>query len=449
MLGPPSVAWPPYVFFREKLSSSRSRSLTHTQREPHMNKYLTSATVALATLIASPLHAQRAAFDSVYAQVTQQLALKEAELIALRRDLHQHPELSGAEERTAGLIAERLQTLGFEVRTGVGGFGVVGILRGAKPGPTIAFRADMDAARSNAPDPVEYRSLTPGVRHICGHDVHVTVGLAIAEGLAAVRDELAGSVMLVFQPAEENATGALAMLADDVFSFAKPDAIYAVHTAPFPVGQLGTKPGGMMAGRDVVQVTVSGSGDLDGAVDSVRAIINGVTNISHEEADQSAPDDFVLAQVFPGRGTGGDHRAVRAQITTANPEVRARAKTTILDGLENLQLAGVTVEPTYRDRVMAGVTNDSSLVQRANTSINSVLGSDAVLPLQRVPPAFSEDFGSFQDEVPGVMYFLGVSNPTTGTVGMPHSPDYVADDGAILIGAKAMTAVFLDWLLMP
>ena len=98
---------------------------------------------------------------------------------------------------------------------------------------------------------------------------------------------------------------------------------------------------------------------------------------------------------------------------------------------------------------MAGVTNDSSLVSRANTNIRSVLGDEAVLQLQGVPPAFSEDFGSFQDEVPGVMYFLGVSNPTTGTVGMPHSPDYVADEGAILVGAKAMTAVFLDWLLMP
>ncbi|UCG88138.1 MAG: amidohydrolase [Gemmatimonadota bacterium] len=242
-----------------------------------MNEYLMPAAVIAAALIAGPLHAQQSAFDSVYTKVTEQLTLKEAELIALRRDLHQHPELSGAEERTSGVIAQRLQSLGFEVRTGVGGFGVVGMLHGAKPGPTIAFRADMDAVRSTAPDPVEFRSLTPGVRHICGHDVHVTVGLAIAEGIAMVRNDIAGSVMLVFQPAEENATGARAMLADDVFGSAKPDAIYAVHTAPFPVGQLATKPGGMMAGRDVVHVSISGSGDLDVAADSVRALISGVS----------------------------------------------------------------------------------------------------------------------------------------------------------------------------
>jgi amidohydrolase len=415
-----------------------------------MSKHLPHCAIVIATFVANPLHGQQPTFDVLYAQVTEQLTMKEAELIELRRDLHQHPEVSGAEERTAGVVAERLQALGFEVRTGVGGFGVVGILHGAKPGPTIAFRADMDAVRSNAPDPVEFRSLTPGVRHICGHDVHVTVGIAIAEGLAAVREDLAGSVMLVFQPAEERATGARAMLADDVFGSTDPDAIFALHTAPLPVGQLGTKAGGMMAGRDMVQVVVSGSGDLDAAADSVRMLITSVSNISLQEAAQAAPDGFLLAQVFPVGGTGSsDRRIVRAQVTTASSEVRAQAKKTILERLENLRFADVVIEPTYQERVMAGVTNDSSLVSRANMSISTVLGEEAVVQIEGVPPAFSEDFGSFQDDVPGVMYFLGVSNPATGTVGMPHSPDYVADEAAILVGAKAMTAVFLSWLAVP
>jgi amidohydrolase len=415
-----------------------------------MSKHLPHCAIVIATFVANPLHGQQPTFDALYAQVTEQLTMKEAELIELRRDLHQHPEVSGAEERTAGVVAERLQALGFEVRTGVGGFGVVGILHGAKPGPTIAFRADMDAVRSNAPDPVEFRSLTPGVRHICGHDVHVTVGIAIAEGLAAVREDLAGSVMLVFQPAEERATGARAMLADDVFGSTDPDAIFALHTAPLPVGQLGTKAGGMMAGRDMVQVVVSGSGDLDAAADSVRMLITSVSNISLQEAAQAAPDGFLLAQVFPVGGTGSsDRRIVRAQVTTASSEVRAQAKKTILERLENLRFADVVIEPTYQERVMAGVTNDSSLVSRANMSISTVLGEEAVVQIEGVPPAFSEDFGSFQDDVPGVMYFLGVSNPATGTVGMPHSPDYVADEAAILVGAKAMTAVFLSWLAVP
>src|SRR5206468_6878335 len=121
-----------------------------------------------------------------------------------------------------------LRELGLEVRTGVGGHGIVAVIRGAKPGPMVAFRADLDAVPSDAPDPVEFRSLTPGIRHICGHDVHATIGLAIAQGLAAVQDVLAGSVMLIFQPAEERATGARAMLADGLFTGEKPAAIFAV-----------------------------------------------------------------------------------------------------------------------------------------------------------------------------------------------------------------------------
>ncbi len=405
------------------------------------------ATVAAAMLLAGSLEAQGPVRHTLHERIAERLANREAALIELRRDLHRHPEVSGAEERTAGVIAARLEALGFEVRTGVGGHGVVGILHGARPGPMVAFRADMDAVASNAPDPVEFRSLTPGVRHICGHDVHVTVGIGIAEGLAAVRDELAGSLMLVFQPAEERATGANAMLADGVFASSTPDAIYAVHTAPYPVGQLGTAPGGMMAGRDMVHVAIRGTGDLEAAVDSARSVIQRVSTVPPQLALQPAPEGFILAQVFPaGRAPGGNGWVVRAQITTASADARARARESILQGLEELTLPDVSLETTYQDRVMAGVTNDSSLVSRGNASIRAVLGDASVLLVEGVPPAFSEDFGSFQDEVPGVMYFLGVSNPAAGTVGMPHSPDYVADEGAILVGAKAMTAVLLDWL---
>jgi metal-dependent amidase/aminoacylase/carboxypeptidase family protein len=409
--------------------------------------FLFRATATLAVCLAVPLHAQQHDPRALEDRVAEHLARTETSLIELRRDIHRHPEVSGEEERTAGVVAARLLALGFEVRTGVGGHGVVGILRGGRPGPMVAFRADMDAVPSNAPDPVEFRSLTPGLRHICGHDVHVTVGIGIAEGLSIVRDELAGSVMLVFQPAEERATGAKAMLADGVFAPTKPDAIYAVHTAPYPVGQIGTAPGGMMAGRDVVQVTVRGTADLDATAAAVGETIRGVSTVPPTMAMQPAPEGFILAQVFPtGRAEGRDGRVVRAQITTASAEARARGKAAILQGLEALAFADVTIETVYQDRVMAGVTNDADLVARANANIRGVLGDDAVVLVEGVPPVFSEDFGSFQDEVPGVMYFLGVSNPEKGTVGMPHSPGYVADEGAILVGARAMTAVILDWL---
>ncbi len=402
---------------------------------------------ALLMFVFGSVEAQQVEQRTVADRVAERLAFAEGSLIELRHDIHQHPEVSGQEERTAGVIAERLRALGFEVRSGVGGHGVVGVLRGAASGPTIAFRADMDAVPSNAPDPVDYRSLTPGVRHICGHDVHVAVGIGIAEGLAVVRDELAGTLMLVFQPAEERATGAKAMLADGVFGSIHPDAIYAVHTAPYPVGILGTAPGGMMAGRDVVQVTLRGSGDLAAAAGSVRHAIEAVGTIPPAQIAQPAPPGFILTQVFPNRTGDGGSLVVRAQVTTASTDARARGKTAILEGIGGLTFSDVSAETVYQDRMMAGVTNDADLVSRANRNIRAWLGGDAVVAVQGVPPAFSEDFGSFQDEVPGVMYFLGVSNPEKGTVGMPHSPNYVADDGAILVGAQAMSAVILDWLV--
>jgi metal-dependent amidase/aminoacylase/carboxypeptidase family protein len=379
--------------------------------------------------------------------VAERLAARAAALIALRHDLHQHPEVSGAEERTARVVAEWLGGLGLEVRTGGGGHGVVGVLRGSRPGPTVAFRADMDAVATEFPDPVAYRSLTPGVRHICGHDVHVAVALGIAEGLAAVRDGLAGTVLFVFQPAEERASGAKAMLADGVFDATTPDAIYAVHTGPLPAGQLATAPGGLMAGRDLLRVTLTGTGDLAAAADTVRRIVAALGTVPPALAFQPAPEGFVLVQVFPEpelprRGL----REVRAQISTASAAARARTRDAFHAGLNALALPGVAISRDYGARVIAGVTNDSALVERANAAVRRVLGPGAVVLAPGAPPGFSEDFGSFQDLVPGVMYFLGVNDEAAGTVGMPHMPGYVADDRAIVVGAKAMSAVLLDWL---
>jgi amidohydrolase len=397
-------------------------------------------------LVASATTAESQDSLSLYSRMTEAVMAQESALIALRHDIHQHPETSRNETRTAAVIAARLEALGFEVMTGIGGHGVVGVLRGAMPGPMVAFRADMDAVRSPAPDPVPYRSLTPGVRHICGHDVHVAVGLGIAEAFAAVRDDLAGSVMLIFQPAEESATGARAMLADGVFASSQPDAIYAVHTAPYPVGTLGTAPGGMMAGRARVTVTLRGPGDLDAAAEAIRALIRSVNTVAPDQVAQAAPDGFILVQLFPGSGrsAGGATRTVGAMITTASAEARNRARVAIVRGVESLRLPDVSASVSYQDREIAGVTNDTALVSQANASIRAVFGDEAVVLVQGVPPVFSEDFGSFQGEVPGVMYFLGVSNPATGTVGMPHTDSYVADDAAILVGVRAMVAVLLE-----
>jgi metal-dependent amidase/aminoacylase/carboxypeptidase family protein len=166
-------------------------------------------------------------------------------LVTIRRDLHRHPELSGEEKRTAGIVAARLKALGLQVRTGIGGHGVVGMLTGGRPGPLVAYRADMDAVQSSEPDPVEFKSVVEGVRHICGHDVHVAIGLGLASALATVRADLPGRVMFIFQPSEERATGAQAMLDAGLFKD-RPAAIFGLHTAPIAVGRLRSRAGEMM-----------------------------------------------------------------------------------------------------------------------------------------------------------------------------------------------------------
>ncbi|MDZ4805475.1 MAG: amidohydrolase [Candidatus Eisenbacteria bacterium] len=279
------------------------------------------------------------------------------EMIEVRRDLHRHPELSGQETRTEGVVVSRLRRLGLEVSPGVGGHGVMARLTGGKPGGTVAIRADMDAVPSNDPDPVDFRSETPGVRHICGHDIHTTVALAVAEGLAAVQADLKGNVVFIFQPAEENVTGARAMLAAGALDTWRPDVIFAFHTAPLEVGTIGTKPGILLGSR-------------------------GTT------AD--------IAAGVPGTAPG--------------------------------------------------VTNDADLESRTRDVIRSVVGTDNLFVLTSVTPGFSEDFGHFQARIPGVMYYLGVSNTPAGTAGMPHAADYVADEASILVGARVMSALVLNEL---
>jgi len=377
--------------------------------------------------------------------VDRRLVEQRSGLIEVRRDLHRNPEVSGREKRTAGVIAARLRALGLEVRTGIGGYGVVAVLRGGHPGPAVAFRADMDAVASREPDPVDFASTVEGVRHICGHDIHTTVGLALAEGLTAVRDELSGSVMFVFQPAEEVATGARAMLDDGVFSDTRPEAIFAFHTAPLEVGQIGTRGGVLLAGRDRISVTLSGDSDLSRPADEVVALIRGTSTI--DPATPSVDGDFALTVVFGSQErTDENSWVIRGQATTSSPAASARVEERIRDGLPELMPEGVSWSLDYRARVIAGVTNDEGLEAASVAPIRSVVGESGVVVIQDVPTQFSEDFGSFQEQAPGVMYYLGVSNAEQGWVGLPHSPGYVADEAAIEIGARVMAAVILDYL---
>ena len=403
-------------------------------------RYIRHLVVAGAMLAASrPVLAQ----PSLLTRVGTSLKAIEPELIAFRRDLHQHPEVSGAEVRTAARVAARLRALGLETRTGIGGHGVIGILRGGRPGPVIAYRADMDAVPSMDPDPVSFASLNSGVRHICGHDVHTTIGIALASALARQRRTLPGTVVFIFQPAEERATGAMAMLADGALRDPAPVAIYGLHTAPFPVGQLGTVAGDMMSGHDRYEVTIRGAGDLAAVTDTVRARLTSLGTVPAEAMYQPAPRNMLLVPT-PDVAVAAGQVTLRGIVIATSQSRPAVARR--MEELRALAIGGAQVSVTYQPKAIPGVFNDAALTTRATAAAARVTAADAMQPLAEVIPASSEDFGAFQDRIPGVFLFLGVSNPAAGTVGMPHTPGFVADEGAILVGARVMAAVLLDRL---
>ncbi len=389
-----------------------------------------------------------APIDDLHSAVAERIESQREELVELRRDLHRHPEVSGEEERTARVVAERLETLGLTVTTGIGGHGVLAIVEGALDGPTVAYRADMDAVPSSAPDPVEFRSVNEGVRHICGHDLHTTIAVALGDAFASIRDQLPGRVVLVFQPAEERATGAKAMLADGVLEKAQPDAIYAVHTAPLEVGQLATRSGVMMPQRDSIRVNVRGSteAEVKAAASAVRRAVTSAGTLRPEQARAPQTGAFSVVQLGGPSPEPGGVWTVAGMATASGPTSSAELRQRVEKAIAELDSDGVDLELVYEPAAIAGVRNDEELTSGAMASAGRIVGTENVVGLTTLVPAFSEDFGSFQQQVPGVMFFLGVSNSEKGIVGMPHSPGYVADEEAIFVGAKAMAAVVLDRL---
>jgi amidohydrolase len=385
--------------------------------------------------------------SAVRAAVADALTGNEQSLIEFRRDIHRHPELAGQEVRTAKVIAERMRAAGLEVRTGVGGHGVVAVLKGGRPGPVVAYRADMDAIPTTGPDPVEFKSEDESVRHGCGHDIHVTIAVGMAEALSAVRDRLSGTVVFLFQPAEENGEGAAAMIADGALENPKPQAIFAVHCAPLEVGVIGSKPDMLLGGLDVVQVRITGEGEHDPAAEAVSAVLAGINTVSMGVPQLDGESDFTMAGLFQaGPAEDGNGTMLVGMVRCSSEERHSTARAAIEEQVAAITAEGLTIELDYTEYAVPPVMNDAGLVARGNAVVQQLAGPDALYVVDGVTPFFSEDFSRFQQHVPGALYYLGVSNSAKGTVGLPHSPMFVADEGAILFGADAMSAILVDYL---
>lgn len=400
------------------------------------------------------------------------------DLRALYEDLHANPELSFAEHRTAGIIADRLEALGYEVTRGVGRTGVVGVLDNG-PGPVVLCRADMDALPVTEDTGLPYastaRGIDPdgnevGVTHACGHDMHVTWLLGAAHELITRRAEWSGRLLLVFQPAEERGAGAQAMIADDFFDrFGTPDVTLGQHTAPAPVGWIMQRSGPAMAAADAIHVTLHGRGGhgsspqhtIDPAVLAASVIMRLQTIVSREvDPTQTAVVTTGLVQVGTKENIIADDAHLGLSVRTYSPFVRDQVLAAINRIVEGeCAAAGCTVPPTIEiiDSLPL-LTNDPAGTDRTRAAFVEHFGVEAVVESPVVTG--SEDFGHFGTAAgcPVVFWFVGVTDPdvvskalANGTfaedVPYNHSPRFApVPDPSIRIGIEAMTQAALTWL---
>jgi amidohydrolase len=371
-----------------------------------------------------------------------------------------HPELSNREERTSGIVAERLRALGLEdVKTGVGKYGVTALLKGSKPGPVIAVRADMDALPIQEVNDVPYKSLVPGVKHACGHDAHTTVELGVAEVLSKMRGEIAGTVKFIFQPAEEGAPageegGAKLMIKEGAMDNPRPVAVFGLHTLPsIEAGQIAYQSGPAMASSDRFYITIHGKSShgaqpqagIDAIVVAAECI-TALQNIRSRRIDPQEPLVISIGMIQGGRRNNiiADEVKMEGTMRTLNEEVRVRAQSLMKETLANITAAyGATFDLKF-DENAAVTFNEPRLVEETLPTIRRVVGSENLVSIKPFMPA--EDFSYFQKVSPGFYYFLGVGNRARGITASWHTADFDIDEESLVVGVKVMSNVLLDYL---
>ena len=375
------------------------------------------------------------------------------ELIARRRDFHRHPELAFKEARTAGIVAEELNALGLEVQTGVGKTGVIGILEGADEGPTVLYRADMDALPVREQNDAEYVSQTDGVMHACGHDGHTAIALGIAKLLSGHRERLGGRVKFVFQPAEEVGGGAAAMIKDGALESPAPDISLGIHLwNDLEVGQVSAVPGPTMSGAGVFEITVAGKGG-HGAMphqtaDPIVAAAQVIVALQSLVSRNVDPLDMVVLTI--GTIQGGSARNIIPPSVTFNGSYRLfREETRDLIKTRMREIAeGVAQGMGCRADVNFGlgigpVVNDAEVTARASQVFARYPDDVTVV---RKPWMASEDVGLLMARNPGAYLLVGSANRARSLDYPHHHPRFDFDEAVLPLSVGIMSAAIADYL---
>lgn len=431
-----------------------------------MKKILSSSILCLVSLASLAQVSTK-----LQSKIMQQASVIESKMIEWRRDFHKYPELSNREFKTSEKIAEHLKNLGIARETGVAFTGVVGILKGAKPGPVIALRADMDALPVTERNSLSFASKErttfngqeTGVMHACGHDTHVAMLMATAEILAQNKNELRGTIKFIFQPAEEGAPegeegGAKLMVEQGVLDNPKVDVIFGAHIQSIsPLGRITYKPAGLMAASDWFKIKVYGKqahgsapwGGIDPIVvsaqiiNSLQTIVSRSVNITQEPAVitvgriNAGIRENIIPEYAEMAGT------IRTLDTKMQDDIHEKMKRVVVNVAESM---GATAEIEIQKRTPI-TFNDPALTEKVVASLQKAAGPENVVRIASVTGA--EDFAFYQQKVPGFFFFVGAcppeKDPLKDAVGH-HTPDFIVDERGMLVGLRAMLNLTLDYM---
>ena len=412
---------------------------------------------------------QAAETDPLHERIDRAARQVMEKVIAWRRDFHRHPELGNRETRTSGIVAEHLRRLGLEVRTGVARTGVVGVLRGGKPGPVVALRADMDALPVTeatglpfaSTERAEYNGREVGVMHACGHDAHTSMLMGAAEVLAQVKADLPGSVVFIFQPSEEGAPsgeegGAAVMIAEGALEHPRVDAIFGLHVFPFEAGAIHLRPRGLMAAGDTLAIRVRGR-QTHGAlpwqgVDPIvvaSQIVLGLQTIVSRQSNLTTAPAVITVGVFQAGNRSNiipDEARLEGTIRTFDEPMRREIHERVTRTAAGIaEAAGASADVTITPGNPV-TFNDPALTAKMSPALKRVAaaGFEADAPVTTT----SEDFSEYQRRVPGVFFFLGTApkgvDPSKAEPN--HSPRFMVEEDALVTGVRALASVAADYL---
>ncbi|AQX03448.1 M20 metallopeptidase family protein [Elizabethkingia anophelis] len=382
-------------------------------------------------------------------------------LVEIRRDLHENPELAGHEVRTQKVLEKYLINLGLEVQKDLYGHSLIGILKGGKKGKKIAWRADMDALPGNNADKVSFKSKNKGIWHGCGHDVHMAIGLGIAEVLSKYKKELKGTVYFIFQPEEETFVGAKKMIDNGLFSKISPDEIYGLHVTALPVGQIMTKPEEVFAYQKRVKIELKNTlSDKE-----VKELSKKISASLSRNENNSKPweiqyiTDPKIGLMNPNT-IFKNYRIIDENFLSDSDDksfsMKAYIYETNADKLKEIipQIKQVLETNGYKDQLLSvsyiqenpTVFNDKNLTRLATETLEKIYGKTLMVKDYGQVPYFNDDFAFFQQKKHGVYFLLGGSNFKKGIIAMNHTPDFEVDEESIRNGVKSFSSLIYERL---